>query len=272
MTELYDSAATYSLWREEITGLWKYRVLVWELTRRNIAVRYKRSFIGALWSIMDPLLTMIIMTIVFSRLLGRTVAYFPIFLLSGLLVYSFFLQATQGSIGEFRQAGRLLTKIYMPRSAFVLVAVFGALINLLIGLLLLLFLAVVVMQMPVTWTWLGLVVPILLGTLFAVGWGLMLAPVSVLYADVSNIYNAVLRLVMYLSAIFYNPERFSGWTRMLIEINPIYQLIALARDAVYYHQWPSAASAFYMLAWSLLSLVVGWVVFRRFIEDAILTL
>jgi len=271
MTLFYDSAQPRRPFREEIFGLWQYRDLVWLLVWRNLTVRYKRSILGALWSLMDPLLTMVIMTIVFSELLARKVPFFALYLFTGLLIYTFFAQATQNAIANFQQAGRLLTKVYLPRSVFVLVSVSEAMVNFLIGLGIMMGLAWVV-KFPITWTWWSVPVALMLSFLVAIGVALALAPLSVLYADIGNIYAALLRLVMYLSAIFYEVDIFSGWPRRLIEINPLYHLILLLREPVYWHRLPNIYSFIYVGLLALALWIMGWKLFLRFVDEAILTL
>jgi len=270
-TKFYDSAHPRHPFLEEMRGLWRYRDLVWLLVWRNLTVRYKRSFLGALWSLMDPLLTMVIMAIVFSALLSRKIPFFPVYLFSGLLMFNFFFQGTQNAIANFEQAGRLLTKVYLPRSAFVIVSITEALVNLLIGIGIMSGLAVIE-GLPFAWTWLSLPLALFIGFIAATGVALALAPLSVLYADVKNIYVALLRLVMYLSAIFYQVDMFSGWTRKLIEFNPLYHLVLLLREPVYGHQWPGAESIAYVSLFAIVAWVAGWWLFLRFIDEAILTL
>lgn len=271
MIEFYDSAQPRHPFWEEVKGLWDYRDLVRLLVWRNLTVRYKRSFLGTLWSFMDPLLTMTIMTVVFSKLLARKVPFFPIYLFSGLLMYNFFAQATQNAIANFQQAGRLLTKVYLPRSVFILVSAVEALVNLLIGLGIMAGMALV-LRFPITWSWWGIPVALILGFIAAMGVSLALAPLSVLYADVRNIYAALLRLIMYLSAVFYQVDIFSGWPRRLIEINPLYHLILLLRVPVYWHQWPHLENVVYVGVVALLVWCGGWWFFLRFVDKAVLTL
>jgi len=267
----YDSAAPRRYLANELRDLYQYRHLISQLTLRNITVRYKRSFLGVLWTMLDPLLTMLVMTFVFSALLRRQIPNFPIYLLTALVVWSFHSQASNGAIRDFVRSGRLIAKVYLPQSVFVIVSITTGLVNLFISLGIL-FVIALVLKAPITLNWLFLPVPIIILTFFTLGTSLILAPLGVYFSDIESMYNILLRLLMYLSAIFYPIEILPDWLRSVVDINPLYHFISLFRAATYTGVLPSIYSLIYVSAWSAGLFAAGILIFTRLSDDISLQL
>jgi len=131
---VYDSANRGSLALEELRGIVEYRDLIWQFIRRDVVTRYKRSVLGFAWTMLNPLGTMLILTIVFSNLFHAVEGY-PIYILSGLIAWNFFSQSTTASLSQNVWGGSLLHRIYLPRTAFTVAAIGTGLVNLLLTLL-----------------------------------------------------------------------------------------------------------------------------------------
>ena len=267
----YNSEAKQNSLIKEIRDLYQYRDLIWQMTMRNVTVRYKRSFLGVLWTMLDPLLTMLVMVFVFTALLGRHIPNFPVYLLTGLVVFSFFSQASNNAISDFVSSERLIAKVYLPQSVFVIVSVTTGLVNLLISLVVLLVIALIT-GAPITLALAALPIPIIILTIFTLGAGLILAPLAVYFSDIGNIYSIFLRLVMYLSAIFYPIEILPEWLRSIVNINPIYRFISLFRDPIYLGIPFSLDGLLYVSIWAILLLLVGLLIFTRLSYDISLQL
>lgn len=261
-TPVYDSAQRPPAMVEELIEIWRYRDLVVQLVRRDIVARYKRSVLGVAWTMLNPLGTTIVMTIVFSQVFGRTRAY-PAYVLSGLVAWHFFAQTTSGAMHQLVWGGTLIHRIYVPKTSFAISAVGTGLVNLLLSLIPLIF-VMLVAGVPLRPTILFLPVSLLLLTAFALGVGLLLSTVAAYFADVAEMYSIALMAWMYLTPIIYPeeviPASFRWW---LFNLNPMYHLVQLLRLPLYFGQWPSAARLASAAAVALTTLAIGWIVFTR---------
>ncbi len=171
--KIYDSAQTLHPVVEEIVALVEYRELIIQFIARTIKTRYKRSILGVLWTMLNPLFTMIVLTIVFSNLFRFEIVNFPIYVLSGQVVWIFFSSVTSGSMGEMVWSGDLLNRIYVPKSVFAVASVGTGLVNLLISLIPLCVIALV-LGVKFNFSLLALPVIILLLSVFCLGASLFL--------------------------------------------------------------------------------------------------
>jgi ABC-2 type transport system permease protein len=240
-----------------------YKDLLRDLVMRDLKVRYKRSALGVLWTMLNPLLMMIILAMVFSQILRVTTDNFPVFLLSALVLWNFFAQATSWSTACFLSYAPLIRKIYVPQAIFVLATVLSGVVNLLISLVPL---AVIMVAFghPLKPALFFLPVPILLTTLFALGISLALAPLSVIFADIVPIYQVVLSAWMYLTPVLYPlaalPPHFKRW----LVLNPMTHLVEAFRTPIYQGAIPSANVLITSTVAGIGSLVIGWFIFNRY--------
>ena len=201
-TKIYDSARHIYPALEELRNLFEYRFLILQLIQRDILTRYKRSFLGIAWTMLNPLGTMLVLSIVFSQLFAvRTPAY-PFYLLSGLMAWNFFAQSTMAAMQIIVWGSGLLHKIYVPRSIFTLSAICTAMVNLVLAIVPLLLVSLI-LKFPLGWAILFLPVPMLLLAFFAFGIGLLLSTLAVYFPDVSEMYQIVLMAWMYMTPIIY---------------------------------------------------------------------
>jgi ABC-2 type transport system permease protein len=240
-----------------------YRSLLRDLVARDLKVRYKRSALGVLWTMLNPLLLMIILTFVFSHILRVQVEHFAVYFLSAFVLWNFFAQATSWSTGCLVSYAPLIKKIYVPKSIFVLATVLAGTVNLFISLVPLA-LIMLVLGHPFHWTIVFLPVPILLATMFSLGLALALAPVCVLFADIVQIYQAVLTAWMYLTPILYPVTALPPNYRPIILLNPVTHLVEAFRTPIYQGQIPSSHVLITATVSAVGSLVLGWLVFEHF--------
>ncbi len=233
----YDSASRGPVALEELRGLFRYRDLIYQLVRRDIVSRYKRSALGIAWTMLNPLGMMAVMTVVFSQLFHSVPGY-PAYILSGLIAWNFFSQATASAMNQMVWGSSLLHRIYMPRTAFVVSAVGTGLVNLVLSVVPLLLITLLV-GLPLRWTLLFLPVSALLLAAFALGVGLLFSAWAIYFPDVSEMYQVALLGWMYLTPIIYPldiiPERYRFW----LYLNPMYYLIKVFRMPVYDGMLPS---------------------------------
>jgi ABC-type polysaccharide/polyol phosphate export permease len=236
MTE-YDSANRRAPAVEEFVELVRFRDLAVQMIRRDIVARYKRSILGVAWTLLNPLAMMVILTLVFSQLFDAPA--FPVYVLTGLLAWTFFSQTTTSAMTQLIQGRALLHHIYVPRTIFAVAAVGTGVVNLLFALFPLAFIMLVAGGVFSS-ALLVLPVSILLLALFAFGVGSLLSTLAVYYPDVQETYQIALLAWMYLTPIFYPADIVSESYRWwLLNMNPMYHLVTLFRLPIYYGTWPS---------------------------------
>ena len=259
---IYDSSARGLAALDELREIYRYQNLVIQLVRRDILTRYKRSVLGIAWTMLNPLGTMIVLTIAFSRAFNQTEDY-AAFVLSGLLAWTFFSQTTNAITLHLVWGGSLFKRIYIPRTTFALAAIGTGLVNLVLSLVPL---ALVMLVTGVTLSpaLLFLPVPILLLAMFSLGVGLLISTIAVYFADVAEMYQIVLTAWMYLSPVIYPasylPEKIRTW---IAWFNPMYHLIQLFRSPIYNGQVPALNEIWVSALVSLLTLLAGWYIFTK---------
>lgn len=259
---IYDSAQKRAPLFDELRELWRYRDLLRQLIARNIKTRYKRSVLGILWTLLNPLLMMIVLTLVFSQVFRFHAVNYPVYALCGLILWNFFAQTTTGAMSEFLWGGSLMNRIYLPRAIFAATALGTGLVNLVLSLIPLLLLMLVT-GAPVRAAILFLPVPILLVALFALGVGLFLSTLSVYFSDVVEMYQIVLTAWMYLTPIIYPKEALPQKYLWLLNLNPFYHLLELFRAPLHAGvlAGPKTLGAAALVA--VLAFLLGWWFFAK---------
>ena len=211
----------------DLRELWRYRELIFFLTWRDIKVRYKQAVLGIAWAVLQPILTVLIFTVIFGVLLSTPSQGlpYPLFALSALLPWQLFASALQRSSVSLVGNANLITKIYFPRLAIPLSTVFAALVDFMVSLLVLLVVMVYYRVMP-GWHILWLPLLILLAVLTALAVGLWLSALNVQYRDVQHMVPFIIQVWMYASPIVYPIEIIpEGIWRMLYGLNPMVGVI-----------------------------------------------
>jgi ABC-2 type transport system permease protein len=259
---VYDSAARRSPFWEEMQDLAQYRDLLFQLIARNIKTRYKRSVLGILWTLINPLLMMLVLTFVFSNLFQLRTHHYPAYALSGLLLWNFFSQTASGAMSELIWGSGLLHRIYLPRSIFAATALGTGLVNLLFSLLPL-FLIMLVTGVPLRPALLFLPIPIVLTAMFAFGLALFLSTLAAYFADILEMFQLLLVAWMYLTPIIYPKEIVPDRWHWVLNLNPMYHLLEVFR-APLNQGWfagPKTLAAAFAVAAAML--IFGWWFFTR---------
>jgi len=263
----YDSERRRHPFFEEFFALLRYRNLVSQLVSRNIKTRYKRSVLGVAWTMIGPLMMMTVLTVVFSSLMGSSVPNYAVFLLSGFTLWGFFQQTSAGIMNELTWGGSLLSKIYVPPSAFAVSALGSGLVNLLFSLVPLV-LIMVVTGMPITWSLLFLPVPIILTCMFSLGIGLVLARLAIFFGDVVEMYGILLMVWFYASPIIYSVNQVNDENKkLLLQLNPVYYLIEMFREPIYQGQLPDPFIILVGTVISVVALLFGWWFFTQKVDE-----
>ncbi len=257
---VYDSARQRPRWIEEAADLWRFRGLVHELVIRDIKVRYKRSVLGILWTMLAPLLNMIALTLVFSAILKTAIDNYPVYFMAGSIFWAFFAQTTMTVTGQTSGSNELAKRTFVPRSVFVASAVGGGLINLALSLVPLL-LILLFTGFPLHATWVFLPVSVAIVSLFTAGASLLLYTVASRFADVKEMYPVLVQTWFFLTPIVYHPSIVPPKYRFALWANPMYYLVQTFRDPIYDGTVPKLGLLLGAVALSIAVLVTGWVYF-----------
>ena len=258
--EIYDSTKRPHPLVEEALVLIKYRDLLYQFVTTSIKTRYKRSVLGVVWTLLNPLLTMIILTLVFSQVFRITVENYPVYVLSGLVVWNFFSATTGQAMVGMAMGGSLLQRIYVPKSVFAVSAIGVGLVNL--GLSIIpLFLIAIFLRTPITPAILVMPFAVLLLILFSMGVGLILETAAVYFADLLPFYEVLLMLWMYCTPIIYPPEILPPNLQTLFKLNPMYHFVMLFRTPLYTGEIPPAIEWLIAGGFALIAFILGILIF-----------
>ena len=251
--------------KESFAGFWKYRYLLQNLISRDFKLKYRRSVLGVAWSVLNPLLTCLVMWAVFGALFnqrGNGIENFPVFLVIGQLMFNFFRESTSMAMESVLKNAPLLRKVYIPKYIFPLEKCCFALVNCFFSLIAL------VLVMLFTWTPLAptallALVPVFLLFVFSLGLGLILSTMYVFVRDIMHIWEVFCTLLVYGSAIFYDPSQMEGWVQWVIKFNPIYHYITAVRGCVMNSVGLEPKRLLICAACALVSLGLGLWVFKK---------
>lgn len=265
-TPSYDTAQRRQLILHELQELWAYRNLVYHLVRRDVTSRYKRSTLGVAWALLDPIMNMVVMTIIFTAILSRSIPDFPVFVLSGIIVFQFFNQAsTRAMIGMVSGSG-LLQRTYMPKSVFAIAAIGTGLVNFMFAIVPLIVLAFL-FNRPMNVNWAFIPIGILILTSFTLGAGLILSSLSMFFSDIHTVYGFLTQMLVWVSGTFYQVDTLPAQVQWIVRVNPVYHMIRLIRDPIYEGILPRWEIIVYAGFWGVVMFVVGFWVFTRFSDE-----
>lgn len=239
------------------------RFLFEELVKRDFKQKYKRSILGMGWSVLSPLLTLLVMRLVFTRFFGRGMEHYTTYLFAGNLMFSYFRLATNGGMQSLMANANIFTKINVPKYMFLLSKNVSAVIN--FGLTLLVFFVFVALdRVPYTPTMIAIIYPIITLTMLNVGLGMILSAMYVFFRDTQYLYEVFTTLLSYLSAIFYNVDSYSAKVQRIFLLNPVYCNIKYVRVIVLEGHLPSPAFHGLLLLYGAGALLVGGFIYKRY--------
>ena len=262
--EVYDSARLAPALRGSAAALWRYRGLLRLLIVRNITLRYKRSLLGVWWTLLNPLLTMLVMWALFSQLFRFDTGPVPymVYMFSGVLLVGFFQNAVITVGASVVDSSGVLTKVYVPAEIFCVAAATASMVNFLVSLIPLLIIEAIIGP-GIPWT--VLLVPVVALTMlaFATGVGLIVAALAARFYDALDLTAVAAQLVGWLTPTFYVEKYVPQPYRELLHLNPLYHQLAVFRSLVYQGTMPPLGSLLLAVATSLLALALGIWVFAR---------
>ncbi len=240
----------------------QYFFVIQELTAREIKRKYARSRLGIVWSVLNPLLLMVVMTMVFSYMFKRSIENFPLYYLTGSLFWNLFSEGTNHAMSALVDNKALLIKAKLPRQTFVLSRMYTSLVNLgfsCVPYVLMLF----VFRIKPSWTMLLFPLDVFLTLVFTMGVGYLLSIMYVFFADIKYLYGVFLRILLYLTAVFYPVSSLPEALQTVVGFNPVYMSIYIARECMVYGRAPHYTAWLKLSLAALISCAAGWIVFKR---------
>ncbi|MBR3113576.1 MAG: ABC transporter permease [Methanobrevibacter sp.] len=247
------------------------KFLLKELVKRDLTSKYKDSVLGILWSFFNPLLIMLVFTAIFSMLFGRSIENYPVYFLSGRIIFDFYNAGTKGAMRSIKRNQNLIKKIYVPKYMFSVSTICYEFINFLISFVIL-FGVMILTGASFHWTIIVSIVPMFFLLCLVFGVGLILAVCNTYFTDVGHLYNVFTLLLMYSSALFYPMEIVPPLVQRIFTLNPVYSAISCFRECISYGILPNASTLLYLAAFSLTTLGIGIVLFKIYEKRLVLEL
>jgi ABC-type polysaccharide/polyol phosphate export permease len=247
---------------ELLRDIIRYRELIWALAVKELTIRYKRSILGFLWALLNPLLMMLVLSVVFSKILVTAQPHYAVFLLSMLLPWTFFSQSLSYAAESIVGNADLIKKVRVAKLVFPVAAVVSNIINLLLSFIPLI-LIVLVTRHPFYWTWLYLPVPIVALAILTLGATFFFAAANVYYRDVSHILQIVVQVWFYVTPIIYSLDLIPAKYRIFFKLNPLIYVLNGFRLSVYYGLLPTLESVFASFFCAFAALYLGFRIFRK---------
>lgn len=249
--------------RKVIGNFMKYRFLLVELVKKDVKLKYRNSYLGLLWTLLEPLLTMLVLTLVFSGLLGRGDRLYPIYILTGRLLYSYFSTSTKSALKSIRSNSGMIKKVYVPKYMYPVSSVLSGYIIFVLSLIVLVA-AEFVMKVKPTIYLLQAIVPLTLLFVVTLGVSLILSTMAVFFRDLEYLWSVGLMLLMYASAIFYHVEDLNKpHIQQLLKLNPLYALILNFRNSVLYGRPLDGEAVAVAAIFGFVSVAVGGYMFYK---------
>lgn len=246
-----------------VKDFYKFNELLKQLVIRDVKLKYRRSYLGYLWSILNPLMLMLVLIVVFSNLFRFDIPNFPTYLITGQIIFGFMNEATNVAVSSIISNSSLINKVYVPKYIFTLSKVCSSLVNLIFSFGALI-IVLVVTQTPISWNILFVPVVIFQVFLFSLGLSLFISALTVFFRDIQYLWGVFVSMWMYLTPLFYPisiiSEEYQGLYKAL---NPMYWYIEQFREVILFDRLPETASVIYGVLYAALALVLGILYFNK---------
>lgn len=249
--------------KNSFRGFVKYLPLLKELVVRDIKVRYRRSVLGLLWTVLNPLMMMTVMTIIFATLFKSSIENFALYYLSGYILYTFLNESTTLSLFSIVNNNALMKKVYIPKYLFPMSKVASSLVNLGFSFIAML---IVMLVTRARFYWTILLTPVLVVylMLFCLGLGMILATLDVFFRDIGHLYTIVTLIWMYMTPLFYPSELLvDNGLELILKLNPLTHYVRYMRALVLEGRIPNLMQNLYCILPSAVMLIIGMAVFYK---------
>ena len=253
--------------KKDILAMKRYKWLLYDLVTRDIKTKYRRSALGVLWSVLNPLLMMLVLTAVFSQIIKVPVeGGFALFYLTGYIIFNFISESSNFSLTSILFAGGLIKKVYIPKYVFPLEKTIFSFVNMLFSLIAFVLVFVIFLitgQVQLHATMLLFFVPMIYVFVFSFGLNLILATLNVFFRDVGHLWGVFITVWMYATPIIYPINLVPSWLQTIIKCNPLYHYVTYFRNVMIYGTLPTLEDNIICIAFSLMFLALGVVIFRK---------
>lgn len=242
--------------------LYNYRQLIWAISWGDFKWRYKNSILGYFWSLLEPLVMFIILYIVFSNLMKVQVEYYQLFLLLGIIMWNFFVKATNLGLNAIVGKPSMVQKIYFPREILIISACITAMLQSLFeSIIFIVFL--IALWVPLSWNILYMPLILFLYFILTLGTAFVIGALNVYYRDIQFIWVVVLQAGFFITPVIYPLSIFPPSLQVILRLNPIAQIIELSRDCILYSNPPFPLALTYVIITSLIIFISGYLIFLR---------
>lgn len=233
------------------------------LVTRDFKLKYRRSFLGILWSILNPLLMMIVMAAVFSYMFRFSIENFPLYLILGTILFDYMNRATTSAVTSIIDAQALIKKIRINKMIFPLQKVTFELVNFAISLVAAVFVMIYFQVWPSLYAIWALPILIICVTVFAAGLGLLLSALAVFFRDIIYLWSVIITAWTYATPLFYPYDMLQPWMQQVMQFNPMYHYITVFRDVMMWNTNPGGMEILICLGMAFITFAVGLLVFRK---------
>ncbi len=254
-------------------NFWKYRFLLMEIVRKNIKLQYRNSVLGIFWTFLQPLLTTLVLVLVFGGIFGKSnegVVCYPIYLLCGRLLYEFYTQSTKRAMRSIRNSASVIKKVYVPKYMYPLANVVSNFATFLIStsvlvVMILYYMLFTDVELHITSYVFLAPIPLIILLVLSTGVGLILAALNVFFKDVEYLYEVFCMLIFYATPIFYTVDALGAnkFVQMGLMSNPLYSIVSMFRSCVLFGEMWNWNHFLYASLFSLAMLIIGSLVFYK---------
>ena len=241
----------------------QYQFLFEELVKRDFKKKYKRTILGMGWSMLSPLLMLLVLKVVFEQFFGRTVDHYTTYLFCGLLMFNWFSESTNGGMRSLFANAGIFSKVNVPKYLFLFSVNIQVLLNFALTLIVF-FVFCAIDHVPFTWRLLCLAYPIATLLLFNLGIGMVLSALFIFFRDIDYLWTVALQLIMYGSAVFYTVDKFPPNVQLVFSLNPVYRHIAYIREIVLGGTIPSLSTHLTLLGVAVAAFLAGAFMYKRY--------
>lgn len=247
----------------------RYTPLLQELVVRDLKLKYRRSFLGYVWSLLNPLLMMAIMSLVFSYMFRFDIPNYPLYLICGQTLWTFFSESTTMAMNSITGNGALIRKVYIPKYIFPFSRVLSSFVTVSFSLAAIL-IVMLVTRVPFRLSLLLIPIPLACLLIFSIGVGLILSALSVYFRDIIHLYGVLTMAWMYVTPIFYPISSIPEQIAAIIRFNPMYHYITFFRSLVLNGTLPELSIWISCFASCMIVLIIGLLCFRKLQRNFIL--
>lgn len=233
------------------------------LVSKDFKLKYRRSVLGVLWSVLNPLLMMCVMAAVFSFMFRFQIENFPVYLILGTIMFDFMSRATSGAMGSILEASSMIKKIRIEKMVFPIEKVLFELVNFAISLVAAGAVMAYYRIVPSIHALWGLPFLIIMLTLFCIGLGMLISALSVFFRDVMHLWGVIMTAWTYATPLFYPYEMLADWMQTIMQFNPMYHYILFFRNIMMWNSSPGGMECLICLGMAVSTFIVGYIVFRK---------